>query len=351
MFHLKSQGSPRERGAAQGRAAREKIAWLVATYREAFRRPDGKWPEGLDPEARRRTADRLAEEARRVYPEGVAEIEGIAQGAGLAFEDVFELNVVFELGRSPSACSVYGFADRSGRVHMGKSDDLGEAELGSNAVHRAAPSGALRSVQMHFVGTIWTTSSVNEAGFCLGMTGLSGRVVNRGGIPHLFLLHALAERCRTVREAEEMCAAFEVRSGGMSVLMGDATGDLAVLEKHAGGQAVRRPSGPGEAVWQTNHCCDPSLAGKDDPALAHLQNSRERAALLTRLDPTVERSREGLMRLYGAHGTPTGICQHGEGGLHTDSAILMSPDERAIWATEGYPCRSPFVRHEVTRLY
>jgi isopenicillin-N N-acyltransferase-like protein len=345
MFHLESQGSPRERGIAQGRCAPEQIAWLIAHYRQGFRGPGGGWLEGLDPDARRRAVDRLAGQVRRLYPEGCEEIEGIAEGAGLPFEAVFELNVVFELGRPSPACSVYGFADPEGRVWLGKSDDLAEVELGSNVVHQTAPSGGLRSVQMHFAGTIWTTSASNEGGFCLGMTGLSGRAVNAGGIPTLFLLHAMAERCRSVAEAVAMCADFRVRSGGMSVLMGDATGDVAILEKHAEGQVVRRPSGQGRAVWQTNHCCDPALAGRDDPAFTVLVNSRDRAALLARLDPTVERSREGLMRLYRTHDPPAGICQHGAGGMHTDSAILLSPDERAMWVTEGYPCRHPFVRH------
>lgn len=349
MYHIRSRGLPRERGAAQGRQAPARIAYLVEYYRKRFKDQGGAWLDGLDPDSRRRAVDRMAGQFSRLYPEGCEEIEGIAEGAGLPFEDVFELNVTFEISRSspPAACSVYGFADLKGRVYLGKSDDLGQAELGSNAVHQTAPFGALRSVQMHFVGTIWTTSAVNEAGFCLGMTGLSGRSINDGGIPHLFLLHALAERCRSVAEAAEMCSAFEIRSGGMSILVGDATGDVAILEKHVEGQAIRRPSAPGSAVYQTNHCCDPSLAGADDPTSALLQNSRDRADCLARLDPTVERSFDGLVRLYRSHGAPAGICQHGEGGLHTDSAIVMSPDERAMWATEGYPCRRPFVRHEV----
>ncbi len=349
MYYLQSQGSPGERGVAQGRQASDKIAWLIEYYREGFRDTDGGWREGLDPDARRRWVDLKVKEIGKLYPEGCEEIEGIAEGAGLPFEDVFELNVIFEIGPAlhSAACSVYGFADGGGRVWLGKSDDLEKAELGCNAVHHTAPSRALQSVQMHFVGTIWTTSAVNEAGFCLGMTGLSGRFENEGGIPTLFLLHALAERCRSVAEAEAMCAEFEVGRNGMSVLMGDATGDLAILEKHVAGQAIRRPSGAGEAIWQTNHCCDSSLAGADDPDSGLLENSRHRMACFERLDGTIERRFDGLVGLYQAHGDPAGICQHGEGGLHTDSAIILCPHERAMWVTEGYPCAQPFVRQGV----
>jgi len=347
MYYLHSRGRPRERGIAQGRQIPDKIAWLIEYYRSQFRNEDGTWRDGLSPDARRRKVERIAGPCARLYPEACEEIEGIAAGAGLPFEDVFELNVVVEICASPPfpSCSVYGFADREGRVWLGKSDDLAPAELGANALHHIAPSRALPSLQMHFVGTIWTTSALNQAGFSLGMTGLSGRLVNDDGISVLFLLHALVEQCRTVAEAEEMCSAFEIRSGGAAILMGDASGDIAILEKHVAGQAVRRPAAPGEAIWQTNHCCGASLAGADDPAFAIRPNSRDRMTRIARLDPTVERSFAGLVQLYQNHDTPGGICQHGAGGLHTDSAIITSPAGRTLWATEGYPCAHPFVRH------
>ena len=231
---------------------------------------------------------------------------------------------------------------------MGKSEDLPQAELGANAVHFIVSDDVIPSVQMHFVGTLWTTSAVNAEGFCLGMTGLSGCKINKDGWPTLILLHYLAEHCRTVSEAEEVCSAFGVRSGGMSILMGDASGDVAILETHVEGQAIRRPDRRGQAVWQTNHCCAPSLVGRDDPENPLMQNSRERMECLTRRDPTVERSMAGLCRLFRSHDEPEGICQHGEGGLHTDSGIILSPDRRTMWATEGYPCTQPFVSHELT---
>ena len=349
MHYLRSGGTARERGVAHGEVAREEIARLIATYRKEFKTADGRWCDGLDPIQRReRVMERVAE-IRELYPEGCEEIEGIAEGARLPVEDLYELNLGYEIdpparGRS---CSVYGFKTEEGRVWLGKSDDLPEAELGCNAVHHVQPSDGLRSAQMHFVGTIWTTSAVNEAGFCMGMTGLSGTAVNERGIPTLFLLHAIAERCETVTEAEEMCAGYRVSQNGMSILMGDARGDMAILQVHAAGQTIRRPASSGEAIWQTNHCVGSALRGKDDPAFDLMPNSRARMNGLTRLDPTVERSLEGMETLYRAHADPTGICQHGAGGLHTDSAIILSPDERAMWVTDGYPCKNPFARHRV----
>ena len=349
MHHLQSAGTPRERGVAHGRQARDGIVRLISHYREGYRTPKGGWRDGLDPASRRNRVRERVAEIRELYPAGCEEIEGIAEGAGQTSEDLYELNLSFEIDppSGGSACTVYGFRTEEGRVWLGKSDDLPEAELGYNAVHHAAPDDALRSVQMHFVGTIWTTSAVNEAGFCLGMTGLSGTVTNEGGIPTLFLLHEIAERCGTMAEAEDVCAGFSVSRNGMSILLGDATGDLGILEVHGAGQTIRRPAASGEAIWQTNHCVGPELRGADDPAFGLMQNSQARMDCLVRLDRTVERSQEGLMCLYRTHRKPTGICQHGADGLHTDCAIVMSPDERAMWTAEGYPCSHPFARYAV----
>ena len=349
MFYLETEGDALTRGIAHGRAASERIAGLIDRYREEFADGEGGWRPGLAPDERKRKVDLWTEQIARLFPGMVREIEGIAMGAGLPFEDVFELNLVFDLDEfSTPACTVFGFADRNGFAWLGKSDDLGKRELGANAIHQAAPSGKLRSVQMHFVGTIWTAAAVNEAGFGFGMTGLTGFERRQGGVPVLFLLPLMAEQCRSVEEAEALCAQYEVPMHGMSVLMGDATGDVAILEKHVAGQTIRRPSGSDAAVWETNHCLGKELVGKDDPESPLLENSHARIALLPQMEREVKRSFEGLVEMYRFHADPVGICQHGQAGLHTDSGVIICPDKRAMWATEGYPCSHPFIRHEVT---
>ncbi len=348
MFYFRTEGDAWARGIAHGRAASDRIAGLIDRYREDFADGEGGWRPGLGPDARKQKIDMWRRRIGSLFPDRIREIEGIATGAGLPFDDVLELNLVFDLDEfTTPACSVFGFADEAGRAWLGKSDDLGKRELGANAIHQTAPSGKLRSVQLHFVGTIWTSAAVNEAGFGFGMTGLTGCERRHGGVPVLFLLPLLAERCRTVEDAAALCAGFEVPMHGMSVLMGDATGDVAILEKHVAGQTVRRPSVSGGAVWETNHCIGKELVGKDDPALPYLDNSHARIDLVSRMEGDVARSFEGLAEMYRTHADPVGICQHGQAGLHTDSGIIVCPAERTMWATEGYPCSHPFIRHEV----
>ena len=186
MYHIHSEGSPKERGRAHGQQAAERIASLVEYYRVS-RPENGVVQVDFGSEGNQRTVDRIVAQLHRAYPEACEEMEGIAEGAGLRFEDVCALNFACEM--APSACSVYGFVDENGEVWLGKSDDLPQAELGANAVHFTVPRNVFASVQMHFVGTLWTTSAVNSEGFCLGMTGLSGRKIDARGWPTLILLH------------------------------------------------------------------------------------------------------------------------------------------------------------------
>ena len=59
--------------------------------------------------------------------------------------------------------------------------------------------------------------------------------------------------------------------------------------------------------------------------MSYLDNSHARIDLVTRMEKDVARSFEGLAQMYRKHDDPVGICQHGQGGLHTDSGIIICP--------------------------
>ncbi len=348
MFHLQTSGTPRELGKAHGRRLKAKICQLLDHYRHGFRDGTGGWRKGLDPESRRAFSLKRSEMIAHIYPEACEEIDGIATGSGLPYEDIWELNLIYELTDHHPACSVYGFQDYNGHSLLGKSDDLEAVELGSNVLTCSEPKGVLKSLNMHFAGTIWTTCAVNEAGLAYGMTGLRAQHQNPKGIPALFLLHLLVSRCETAVEVERLCSEYQISTNGVSLLIGDATGDLMVLEKHTTGQATRRPGPRGAARWQTNHCFDANRWEDEDRNSPIHQNSLDREANIVNLDGLVPHTLKGLMDLYRTHDAPGGLCQHGAGGLHTDTAIIMDPTEREMWVTEGYPCETEFVKRSIS---
>jgi isopenicillin-N N-acyltransferase-like protein len=84
-------GTPRERGRSYGEQARERVARSIAHYNEQA----GRWNLG------REEMDRIIHSyvpvARKFDENYVVEMEGIAEGAGARFEDIFLLNARTEV--------------------------------------------------------------------------------------------------------------------------------------------------------------------------------------------------------------------------------------------------------------
>jgi isopenicillin-N N-acyltransferase-like protein len=91
-----NQTDPKQRGQAYGEAARERIEAILAAYREIFHRITGEtWQQTVI-----RGAPFILK-ARAFAPDLVEEIQGIAEGADRAFEDVFLLNARSEILFNP----------------------------------------------------------------------------------------------------------------------------------------------------------------------------------------------------------------------------------------------------------
>ena len=82
------EGSPRERGAQHGQLLRDRVELAVAQYLERFAHFGN-----LDRAGARREARRYIDPIREYDLEILEEIEGIAEGSGLAFEDILAINL------------------------------------------------------------------------------------------------------------------------------------------------------------------------------------------------------------------------------------------------------------------
>jgi isopenicillin-N N-acyltransferase-like protein len=91
-----NQTDPKQRGQAYGEAARGGIETILAAYREIFNRITGEtWEETVV-----RGAPFILK-AKIFAPDPVEEIQGIAEGSGRAFEDIFLLNARSEILFNP----------------------------------------------------------------------------------------------------------------------------------------------------------------------------------------------------------------------------------------------------------
>src|SRR5262245_43456202 len=157
---VRCAGAPRQRGQAHGEALRALIQPTLDRWLASLQRPG--WP---DPSAYVRDflhrTDYAAAMARWT-PDLLAELQGIAEGAGVPFDDLFAYNLLdeewwFAQNHSFSApgCTVIGCrASASNTLVLAQTMDIGANYDGAQAVLRICPNEGPEALVFTFAGMI-----------------------------------------------------------------------------------------------------------------------------------------------------------------------------------------------------
>lgn len=338
---IETEGTPYEMGVQHGQAARTLV-------HASFRRlcpPEERTDE------RRARATMIERTIAAQMPQAVQEMHGIADGTGMPYEDVLLMNLCFELWAEavwtlPSRCTTVGMAGTEPMV--AKTMDMAAGDDDYVICHRARPTTGYEFLHLTWAGTVWTSGGVNSAGLAHGTSLLQSNRCEWSNFPLFVMTRYLLQSCATVSEAIEMSRRFDAINCGDNILLGDSSGDLAVIEKTVA-QAVRRlgaePKSAGQEaalVFATNHSVTAEMESLLGGSEAFLANSRQRFENMTRLAGRVSKDLTAMISVLRDHTSPGGICQHGQGGLHTTGALVALPKEAKLWVVRGYPCRSEF---------
>ena len=365
---LEIVGAPQERGRQLGEAYRS-----VAD-------PYAKYGPPRDPQ-RARTWRRLRDNMLKFLTEHhatlVEEMEGMAAGLGVAFEDVLTRHTFNALSPILPALSQAGCTS----IGLGASDDgplLGKTLDGGAAapdLARCTPICAARAATMTGLvvrpregydvlcwnggPSLFTESGLNARGLCVGAN--SGRPVFAGqdgrGMPqHLIMRYSLIH-CATVPEAIDFVRAIPLAGKGINLVFVDAEGRSATLENCADGHAVH------DAVrgvsFSTNHYVDAKMfqrglqAAPDYLASPHFQNSVNRWCYLERRlrkEAPARFSFAFLKALLSDGRNPGAVCQHpgnNDANWLTTMGMICVSHRRELWLSQGIPCSSPWARYRL----
>ncbi len=337
LCHVTISGTPYERGRQHGEQVGDLVEKAVRFY--------NRYLPGEEPEVRRE-ALRIEGMLRRWCPDMVEEMEGLAAGAGLPYEDILLLNVGYDAQIKPlQRCTTIGLPRTPDGPLVGKTDDVSPAERELETFFRVEPEGGHACIYYAIAGTLWAIGGINEVGLAQAMTGLvPGGARNPEGVPSQIFLRLVLQQCGRVEEALALAETQPLLRWGTTITLADSSSDeVVVVENYPTALGVQRSSE--EALVRTNHCLLPEtipLMGSEEeqevifPGLwKNSHNRYENAASLAR---EILRSVEGLKRFLGDHKIPGAICQHGQANLHTSVAIILVPRRRAMIASEGYGC-------------
>jgi predicted choloylglycine hydrolase len=344
------RGTPYEMGFQQGEQCREAIRRLVPAW------VDGYVKDRVD-DARKVTEHQFPSNLK-IYPNLLEELRGVADGSGVDYEKVVQMNfrVWNHIGSADPApsCTVIGMLTENEGVAVGANlDDPRECY----GLIRRAPKNALTHVTNTWIGAIWGTNGINEAGLAIGQASLAHPAMLthpelRAACREYYfgtIIRIILQSCRDAPEALAVLRRYPTFS---SCILGDAKGNLVLAQCWGATRGIRQANDHGNMVFTTNHHFLPEVVD----ALArhglkpHLSDySRVRFEVLERAHKTAPRAVEVLKRLLRSHeGSDedglTCMCN-----INTAMSTYALPQARpnVLFVADQPPCRNDYVEYAV----
>jgi isopenicillin-N N-acyltransferase-like protein len=332
---VRAGGGPREMGRQIGEQLRAHIPPILEEL---------KVPANYNSLSYQRRAQQVLANLERDAPHLVEEMRGIAEGSGIPFDTILVYNAIAEMWYVRE-CTAIGFADTPEGVVIGKTNDIGENKAHYHIPHLLAPDGGERLLVFTWPGTVWVNAGVNESGVGIGSASISSAEFEPAGIISNCVYRLALERARdfeqgleALREVRYMCHPF-------NVVLGDAAGGLAAVERPVTKMAVRRPENG--AAFVTNHWEEPETAPLCNISDQLRGNSKRRFENLRRLVRTVPHTVEGMISVVRDHNPSGGICQHGDANMHSSAGYVVVPSQRRVWFAYGRPCEVEFEPYDL----
>jgi isopenicillin-N N-acyltransferase-like protein len=343
------KGGPLERGRQQGEGARPFILRSLARYREILHLAVGMtWEES------KREARKFLPYGEEAFPEFVDELRGIAEGAGVDFEEVWTLNC-YE-GLTESSTQVWGCTSvavcqeqtANGHVLLAHNEDWSSADRDTVYLVRAEPDDGPAYLGMTY-GPLLVNIGMNAEGIGVAINTVYPTDV-RVGVPRILCSRAVLG-ARTIGAAIRACVP-KLRGGGYAYLLADRNGELYLIETSATSHDILY----GEDGWlaHANHYISPKMQALEQPgryAGSRVRFNRAGRLLKAQLGAVTVESLQALLRDHVNF--PDSICAHEdpedpphERG-HTLVSLVMDLTELTMWAAPGPPCGGEYMAHRL----
>lgn len=336
---IEAKGTHREVGQKIGQTCQSRIQKTLASLREEL-------PTGISWEQMLAQSERYLEISQQVYPEYIEELEGIAEGADVPFNEVF-LSMCEELWE---AAAWRGCTDMAARGHATLDGSTLVAHT-NDLLPRAEEHLVLLKVQAEddpeFLGIssggIAISAGFNAAGISLTGNQLDNNDI-RPGVPRLLVVRAILAS-RYLSEAMDHCL-LPQRASSYNNVLADNNGEVYCME---GSATDCEPIYITEDILShANHYVSPAMHRfeADRSSIGNSILRHNRAMRLLR-ENYGQLSSELFRKLLGDHaGYPTSICKHGTETV-TVFSIIIQPEKLRAWIGLGRACEAHYVEYQL----
>lgn len=362
--HIRVAGGPVERGRMYGEQAKERVLRSVAAYAEVFEHY-ACW----DWATVRREAARFEAPIAGFRPDYLAEMRGIAEGAGIDLIDVLAINVRTEImfaaqarnavggqpapGRLPGECSAFAVASPPGRpgpTLIGQNWDWLPHASDTVVILEARQDDGPDFVTVVEAGLLAKTG-MNSAGLGVVTNALvTADDTGAPGLPYHLMLRAILDSATV--------------SGALAALQeGFRSSSANYLITHESGVAVDVEAAPGNfsrlyfifpdpatgVLLHTNHFVADRFDRLDVSVWAMPSSPVRLQRLLAGVGAMPSPSLDAFQTLLVDHADyPASICCHPDPGAQpldqakTVTSVLMDLNARRIWLSDGNPCSTAY---------
>jgi len=348
--YLEVSGAPYEMGLQHGEALPERIRRFIDMILEAVTGPERPKDQILK---RTHAAVPLLEEH---CPNLLEEIRGLADGAGISFEEAVLLQLRGEVAQIPDgACTTYaisGAGTTTGEMFIGQNSDMGPEQEEVGIVLKLTPARGPRILMWTFAGHLGY-HGMNSEGVAHFANALGGGPEWKFGLSHYPLKRMMLEQ-RTVGEVLTLLDRYPVASSGNYVLRGGC-GNYCNVEVTPDGYATNCPGEEGFVAHSNHFLCSPwacpenyESSLKDSfPRLHRMHSLIQNRFGQIGVDDVIE-------FLSDHENEPTSICRHTHehndhpgGAGKTVCALIAEPEGGRMHVCKGNPCQGRWETFEV----
>jgi len=328
------RGSPRAIGLDHGAALSIEIAEVVDSF---LRRSASLFETPYD-EIMRRV--KFFED--HIDSEYLEEMQAIASGAGVDYEDILALNTFFDTDSivtcQSTTCinlAAHGPATADGRLLHGRNLDFPSTQACQNAarVFEYHPRTGNSFLSAGWAGVSGVFTAMNSAGMTISEVGAWDRDVSWNGTPLVFLLRKILQYANSLEDAFEI-ARMTPKTGGFNLTVTDWRVPEAMAIEISATRAARRKSRRALLVVSDNRMAPKMMGEGLVPASAVSRYirmcdlaERNYGKIDVEIMRDILRDRYDLL-LRRESLTYNSICN-----TATLQSVIFEPDDLAMWAS------------------
>ncbi len=338
MYFIQLTGTPREIGEQHGREFKNEIHKCY----DFFCVQNKITPDKLD----KTVLDYL----KMHFTYLLEEIEGIAKGAGMKFEEVLTYNhfPAIPVCTPVFWCTPVFFKNTEVGPILAQNLDTVPEEGKAELVRIVRPKKGHAFIASNLVGTVWAGNAINDVGVAKASVSSHHKEYKftSGASENLIFRHII-QSAGNVDEAFEI-AKSHTYIGKIGIhIIADHSGKAIKYEtnnkKHFA-LSVKNGFGFSTGLYESE------IEAQDEPELLQMKEDRKRTIEELYNKGKIEFSLEGMKKLLSYHHSPGSICRHRpwqKTGSNTQSSRIMIINQRKFLVTDGPPCTHKYKEYKL----